>query len=460
MRKRKIAGIIFVLCMMALATACSGNTEGSQKVEPVLLEDKTLTVACVGIGREDDGSFSVPSLDEPIRQFEESHEGCEVVLTAYQRSGETDEDELALLQREIVSGEGPDVIIFFGGYDMTDIVGGYTEDLYEWLEDGWEEAYFENILDAFSYEGKLPALPVSFTLKSIAVSGETADNRSGWTMEELIDCYEAAYEASGEEQMLYPGEIKKDVFSMLLTANLSEFVDWDTGECRFESEIFQKILEFANRFPEVLNLADDFSVAQAYAEGKCLIYPVSLTSVYDIAVPEVYLGEDVTFIGYPAQDRNGTIISAGSVVVAISALSEQKETAWEFISQFLTEEYQSEEITYGFPISRSVLLQQIEEAMNVEYQEGTDGTSTPVVKRKVSSEIDGTIAEIYQITENQKEQMLQLIEKVSKGTAFDSQLNSLIIDETQGYFAGDKTVEETMEVIQSIAKMYVNENLD
>ncbi|MCD8327331.1 MAG: ABC transporter substrate-binding protein [Lachnospiraceae bacterium] len=452
MMRRKLLLVTVLLLLTGFLAACGsgGETEDIQ----------ALTVACVGIGREDDGSFSVPSLDEPIQQFQEEHEGYQVVLTAYQRSAEAEEDELALLQREIVSGEGPDVILFFGGYDMTDIVGGYTEDLYSWLDEGWEEEYFENILDAFSYEGKLLALPLSFTLKSIAVSEETAQNRSGWTMEELIDCYETAYEASGEELLLYAGEIKKDVFALLLTANLSDFVDWETGECQFESENFQKILEFANRFPEELNLADDFSIAQAYAEGKCLIYPVSLSSVYDIAVPEVYFGENVTFIGYPARDGNGTIISAGSLVVAISALSEQKEMAWEFISQFLEEDYQSEKITYGFPISKTVLLEQIEAALDIEYEEGSDGASTPVVKRKVSSELDGTIAEIYQITETQKEQLLQIIESVSKGTAFDSQLNSLILDETQGYFAGEKTAEETMEVIQSIAKMYVNENLD
>ncbi|MCD7806177.1 MAG: ABC transporter substrate-binding protein [Lachnospiraceae bacterium] len=454
MMRRKLLSATVLLSLMGFLVACGSGGETG--------DIQTLTVACVGIGKEDDGSFSVPSLDEPVQQFQEDHEEYQVVLTAYQRSAETDEDELALLQREIVSGEGPDVILFFGGYDMTDMIGNYTEDLYSWLEEGWEDLYFENILDAFSYEGKLPALPLSFTLKSIAVSDKTTGDRSGWTMEEMMDCYETACEASGEKLLLYAGESKKDVFALLLTANLSDFVDWETGECQFESDSFQRILEFANRFPLKLNLAEDFSIAQAYGEGKCLIYPVSLSSVYDIAVPEAYFGEDVTFIGYPARDGDGTIISAGSIVVAISALSGQKEAAWEFISQFLEEEYQREKITYGFPVSKTVLLQQIEDALNIEieYEEGADGTSTPVVKRKVSSELDGTIAEIYQITETQKEQLLQIIERVSKGTVFDAQLNSLILDETQGYFAGEKTVEETMEVIQSIAKMYVNENLD
>ncbi len=425
---------------------------------------ETLTVALMGIGKADDGSFTVPSsIQNVISQFEEAHQNVQIEVTGYQRGSEVFgveyEDEITLLQREIISGKGPDVIIFIGGYYMSDISGKYMENLYAYLGEDWEDRYVANVVNAYSYDGGLYAIPVSFTLKTLVVAARTAQGRESWTMEELIAAYEEAYEASGGTVMLLNGDYKKNTFTTLLYNSAGDFVDWESGACSFDSEEFRKLLEFSDSFPESYVYSEDFHMMEEYAAGNILLYPLSLSDVYEIAKAKMIFGEDVTFIGYPSNDGGGAVVSNGNLSLAISALSEQKEAAWEFISLFLGEEYQRELANF-LPVNKVVLYEKLEEALTTVYEEDTNGNQTPVAQDKVSSEGEGVIAEIYQISEDEKEAFLGIIESVSESSAFDLELYSLILDETQGYFEGEKTVEETMEVIQGIATVYVNENIE
>ena len=127
----------------------------------------------------------------------------------------------------------------------------------------------------------------------------------------------------------------------------------------------KKIMEFANQFPDTLNITEDFSPIQCYADGKALLYPLVLSSVYDICKADQILGEDAAYIGYPAEGDDGTVIDAMDLVLAISIGCEHKEIAWDFISQFLSEEYQNN-ITEGFSVCKTSLEAQLKQGQIIE----------------------------------------------------------------------------------------------
>ena len=225
------------------------------------------------------------AIREQVAIFNENHTDYQIEIQQYSRYEQEEGDGIERLQREIVSGNGPDMINFGRGYSVTDILGKYTEDLSPYLADlsaEEKEVYFTNILEAFSYQDKLYALPVSFTLHTYAGRSSVVGNRESWTIEELMSCYQEELEKSGGSLMLYPGETKKDVFGSILTGSVESFVDWEERTCSFDSSGFKKVMEFANQFPDTLDITEDFSPIQCYADGKALLYPLVLSSVFDI----------------------------------------------------------------------------------------------------------------------------------------------------------------------------------
>lgn len=398
------------------------------------------------------------AIREQVAIFNENHTDYQIEIQQYSRYEQEEGDGIERLQREIVSGNGPDMINFGRGYSVTDILGKYTEDLSPYLADlsaEEKEVYFTNILEAFSYQDKLYALPMSFTLHTYAGRSSVVGNRESWTIEELMSCYQEELEKSGGSLMLYPGETKKDVFGSILTGSVESFVDWEERTCSFDSSDFKKVMEFANQFPGTLDITEDFSPIQCYADGKALLYPLVLSSVFDICKADLVLGEDAAYIGYPSEGADGTVIDAMDLVLAISIGCEHKEIAWEFMSQFLSEEYQTN-VTEGFPVCKTSLEAQLEQGRIIEYIEDAEGKKTVVAKARITFEGEGPL-EIYQITDKQAAALLQIIEKASVASAYDSGLHSILLQEIDGYFYGDKSLEETADVIQRIAQIYVSE---
>ncbi len=437
--KKRFLWVLLILLM----TGCAVQERAGKETEK---EPVTLVLASFG---EDAG------LQEQVELFNQAHTDYKIEIQQYMRSEQVEEDGINKLQREIVSGNGPDLINYGRGYLVTDIIGEYTENLFPYLEETQAD-YFSNIWDAFSYQDGLYAMPVDFTLSTYVARRSVAGDRKSWTIEELIACYEEEYEKAGGSFMLYPGETKKDVFGSLITGNVGNYVDWENGTCNFAGDDFKTLLEFANRFPDTLNITEDFSPMQTFADGKALMLPLSVNSVYDVCNPELLLKEDAAFIGFPTEGTDGTVIKPGALMLAISSVSKHKEAAWEFIGQFLAEEYQ-ENLTSGLPVRRSALEKQLLAAMTIEYTEDAEGNPIPKEKSKILFEGEEPII-IYQITEEQRDALWDIVESASVGSSYDVFLHTILLEEADGYFSGDKTLEEVIELIQGRARVYIGEN--
>ena len=94
------------------------------------------------------------------------------------------------------------------------------------------EDCFENVIDAFSYQDGLYALPVSFKLETFVGNREELGGRTSWNVSEMISCYEE----KAQDMLLYPGQMKMDVFGTILTGSMEYYIDWENGTCNFDGE--------------------------------------------------------------------------------------------------------------------------------------------------------------------------------------------------------------------------------
>lgn len=390
---------------------------------------------------------------ERVLLFNETHTDYQIEIVEYKRSYNPQEDGVAKLQREIVSGNGPDIIDYGMQFSISDIVGEYTENLLPYLEQETELELFDNILEAFYYEDKLYALPISFCISSYAGDKDVLENRTKWNITEMIECYSK----NADSRVLFPGEMKLAVLADMIYYNTNYYIDWENRDCKFDGEEFRKLLEFANSFPDTLNLDMDYSVKQSIENGEVMLYQVSITELYDICKAEYLFDGNEVYIGYPVEGKSGTVAKNWGPMLAISFSCEHKDVAWEFIAGFLQEDYQKQ-IDWGLPMNRTALLGMLETNREIEYELNEEGQEVPVVKWQLRFEGEDPV-DFYNLSEEQGNKLLELIEGVELSNAIDLQLHSILLEEARAYFAGDKTVEEAMEAMQSRATIFVSERV-
>ena len=131
--------LLILILLMPGISACSGEGQAEQAEE----QAEVLVLAAF-----DESSY----LRKQVELYNAAQSDYNIVIKQYERSEKPEEDGVLRLQREIVSGSGPDLIDFGNGYTTSDIVGMYTEDLYAWLGEEGRKACFDNVLTAFSYQ--------------------------------------------------------------------------------------------------------------------------------------------------------------------------------------------------------------------------------------------------------------------------------------------------------------------
>ena len=161
------------------------------------------------------------------------------------------------------------------------------------------------------------------------------------------------------------------------------------------------------------------------------------------------------------------------------------------MKQFLTEDYQLGSNVWNFPINQKAFDQKLKNAMTEEYQTDENGNvmkdengnpiripkmtyyttdtgggvafgtttetaaSTVVIGGTGVNE-DGSIS-IYAMTQEQVDQILDLINTTTAVYGYDESILNIISDEAAAYFAGEKSLDDTANMIQSRVNLYVAE---
>lgn len=106
-----------------------------------------------------------------------------------------------------------------------------------------------SVVDTIKNDGKIYEITPFFKLTTVCGSRSIAEN--DWTLDgffNLISDYQA--------EKVFGQEITSDTFLAIVLTFLGDtwLVDYENAECRFEDELFIKILEFAGQLPNNLAL--------------------------------------------------------------------------------------------------------------------------------------------------------------------------------------------------------------
>lgn len=351
-------------------------------------------------------------------------------------------DETAL-NLDIVSGRCPDIIEFGNLHIEYMIEKGLFEDLNPYLERSDKlsrEDFFPGIMNAYVFDGIQVALPKGFEVETVIGKTERVGSEIGWTLEEMMEFAES-----------YPDSVlfdrpKKIVMRMLMKYNESLFVDWETGRCSFDSDEFRRLLEFVNSGLDQTSWDREESYVAKMRTGEVLLWERTM-EIEEIQVLEEIFGGEVTLKGLPTPEGTSGATTTWSSAYAITAKSEHKDAAWEFLETFFTE---SNKHSGWFPGLKWVMEEGILQAMKINH----DG----VEYGNYIGEIDGVPYTYRAATQEEVDRILALIDDMEPLAAqCDKEIENIIVEEAESYFKGQKSVEDVMEIIQGRVQMYVNE---
>ena len=437
-----------------------------------LPEKTTLTVAAMWMGY---------SMRNKIIAFNQNSDTCRIEVVDYSEynTGADESAGLTKLNTEIVAGHVPDLLITDELPVDRYAARGILEDLWPYIEAdteiGGREGLMEHVLDVASIDGKLCQVFSTFGIRTVAGPAALTGDRMSWTLSEL----QAALAQMPEGCTIFGQDDTRDwILSQVLSINMSNFVDWETGKCSFDSDGFKALLEFCSSFPEEFEWTEDMeyhSDMERIRSGEQMLSRIYMSGFTSPQLYDLAFNGGSAFIGYPKEDGSVGSCFALDTGVAMSSSCRDKDAAWSFIRQLLLpqaseDNYDEDTQQYyfgGYPVNRSDFEKMQEGAMKVVYQ--TDENGDPLLDEEgqplrmpkdawYMGEGQPDLS-VYAATQEDVDRTMALYNAIDSLYGYDESIYQIIEEQIGAYFAGDKSLDATASEIQNRVQLYMGENM-
>lgn len=399
-------------------------------------------------------SFILPQI---ISEFNMNSDTYKIVVEDYARYDEgVDGAGLMKLNTEIQAGKIPDMIDFAyipaGDYEEQ----GLLTDLYPFIDADPElnrSDLLAPYIRAFERGGALYQALMSFALDGFIGKSDIVGTEHGWTLDEML-ALQAQY-APGAPGM---GGLSRDAAAgRYIDCIYTEFIDWETGECSFDSDEFVKIIDYLATLDESID--DDKRRVTYLLDGEKIISPITWHNVIHLMSYDVVFGNiKYTIKGYPTNGKNGIACSyTNSPALGITTACTDPEGAWSFVRTLFSEYIGDSGI--GLPTCKKAL-----DVFNAKWmtentwinEDGEEVVEWKFVGGLVDNEIDPNIM-LYAATQEQVDRFYELIDACDLVWGKDDTITDIAKEELGPFFAGNRTARETANRIQSRVQLYVAE---
>ncbi len=388
---------------------------------------KIVTLDTLGLSTE---------LEKEILAFNEEQDDITVAVNDY--SGY--EDPWTKMQMDLTMGVVPDIIDL--GYEISiEMLAekGLLADLYPLMEKDSKvkkEDFIPSVLNAMEIDKKLYTMGDWFYINALAAGKKTVGESEGFTTEEMLALY------GTKKEMTFCNYVSKEALLSDIFYNGS-YLDYSEKKAYFDTRQFTDWMEFLKELPE--NAGQDAEEKETF-----FLCPISaMNHMTDIRNYEkLFKGQGgLAIMSYPSEDKNNQLSMSfainGSPLLAITQQCIQKDAAWTFVRRFLTYDYQKNggNVICPFPTRQDVFEEKLAEAMTESFTDD-DGKKVKPLSKKEAEILRSMVSRVGIYARQDQER-----EKI-----FD-----IVMEEMEAYFAGDKTAEETAELIQGRAELYLSE---
>ena len=297
-------------------------------------------------------------------------------------------------------------------------------------------------------------------------------DRTSWTLQDLQDALAKMPEGCA---VFNEYNTKSNILTLVMSMNLDSFLNWDTGECRFDSEEFKALLAFCDNFPLEYDWESsqngDYDEPTRIAEGRQMLVTEHISDFKSIQMQKAIFGGDITYIGFPVEDGGvGSSFSVNSGL-AMSASCADKEGAWTYMRQLLLPQYAGNENAShwgghnGFPSNKADFQWMAEQSMIPDgYKTDEDGNQildedgNPIEESHSSWGINNFTIDVFATKQEEYDQIMDLYNQVDRMSGSDDNVYDIVTEVAGSYFAGDRSLDDAASLIQNKVTTYVNES--
>ena len=419
---------------------------------------KTLTIGCLR------APFT---LKDDVYKYNKRSQKYKIRIVEYSPTYQ----DVGALNAVISTGDVPDILCVSDEIPVESYVEkGVFEDMEPYFRADAEisgRQYLENILDAYRIRGRMYFITPSFSLMGLVGKKKDFDTESdvpadqkGQTIKgvsiDQIDRKIKQYNMKYEKAL---GIVTStSVLSWITDYSTDQFVDLEKGKCRFDSEEFINLLKFAKKFPmKYRNGIFEEDSSAWVRNNEQLMSEFFLTSVNSYQTMRYGMfGEDIVFTGFPGYGNSGPVIYC-PFYMAVCSDSDDKDACWDYLREYYLDEYQYDLESY-FPVNRKALDQMLQRATIPEFMTYTDEEGNIVTEQDEDYYYVGN-SQVTIPTASEKDisQIRAYIEEACQRSVLDQHIASIIREETGAYLKGQKSAEQTAEIIQRRVNIYVKE---
>ncbi|MEF2246639.1 ABC transporter substrate-binding protein [Paenibacillus sp. IITD108] len=455
----KIKGLLVMLIMLMVTSACSGNNGGSlpvggesggtDKPQAQAGNKKTVVIAVQG---------SNPFLEAAAEQFEQEHDDIDIEIKSYMAMPEASgggmsaaisqadiEKYVQTVTTQIMAGKGSDLILMENLPLSKLVEKKVLVNLYDWMEKDSSFArsdYYENVFKAAQDGDGLYALPIAVNIDVIQGRADLLEkagieiDEGTWTWEQFKAISKKAKEQIGQEYYAFINVFPLNLLISYMEDNYAELVQ-PNGKVNFDSDLFREMMR------QIKSMYDE-NVLQAeftYDYDKAIFSQMTLSSPEETM--RLMSADKYQFFKGPTSKGESSGIPYRSWVnLGLNSKSKVQQEAWAFLKFLLSEQIQQSPALSGFPVNKKIAEKRLDDAAaklasgQLEY--AFDAVEPAAAKKKA-------------------EEVKKLLEHTGAKLSLDFKVQSIAIEEFNAYMSGQKSAEEVSKLIQNRVTTYLNE---
>ena len=415
-------------------------------------------------------SFS-PDLDlrSAVVEYNRQSERYHCIIEQYGHVPGTGDDTGASIRLDaaLLSSSPPDILDLWSVDIYKYAEKGVLEDLSPYIEGSGtvrREDFLDGVLEGYTIGGSLVCVPTRFGLNTIVGRDSQTGLLEGWGIEDVYTLMESHPEmtelvSSGFRRLDGPeggraeGKGRDYMLKEFFPAYyLERFVDWEAGECSFDSGEFRELLlwlegHVEKEQPETA--IGGTTWVSDYVPEDALLMEARGVEFDDLLQIEVQIGGKARFLGFPTADGRGTAACRVMDKLGMVSHSLHKEGAWDFLEYFIS---RGAEDSYYLPTQISLLRDMAEKAADPQPGMLTDHYSVRIG-------IGDDVHEVDEFPQYLADALMEQIEGMDfrPRSAAEEQIIEIVAEEADIYYKGDKSLEDVTAVIQNRVELLLKE---
>lgn len=404
------------------------------------------------------------TIRQAANKFQAKHPDTQINFrTGSEGEGVTSKaDQIRVLNTELLSGNGADILILDGMPVNSYIEKGVLEDLTDFYGKlSKDDKLLDNVMESMKTDGRIYEMPVRTHI--LCMYGDAEYVKALGSLDALEE-----FLKSGSGKEMLPARSYEQNLKMLMTINYKELFAGE-GRKGVDEKALKKLLETTKELCDntgvtAATIEEEYqnmngqSVDDAREEmGDDVVDSLTTDNGMDVgkkpqAVFKEASGVTDLMIEADAMEKynitpegvNGLYLPKG--MAGINKSSENKELAKEFLQTLFSEEIQSQDLYDGFPVNKAAV--------------DAWCAKEPSEEDSMVAVIDGEGGNVKNYHEPTGEQLRAFTEigaKADTAVRIDDAVMEMIVNEGTAYYKGDKTLEETVKNIGNKVETYLAE---